>query len=132
MRAPGRPLEPKVRGFMEARFGHDFGRVRVHTDDRAATSARALNAKAYTVGNHVVFAAGRFAPHSTAGRRLRLRLRELGAEFVGESDSAVGDAEEKQRIRQTMTLTNLVGHTIDCGMNFICGDPAVVRHEERF
>ena len=48
--SPGRPLDSPTRAFMEPRFGHDFSDVRVHTDFRAATSARAVNALAYTVG----------------------------------------------------------------------------------
>jgi hypothetical protein len=55
---------------METRFGHDFSQVRVHTDARAAESARAVNANAYTVGSNVVFGEGRYAPRSVAGRRL--------------------------------------------------------------
>jgi hypothetical protein len=70
LRAPGQPLAPATRAAMEPRFGHDFGRVRVHTDARAAASARAVNALAYTVGDDVVFAEGRFAPDAAAGRHL--------------------------------------------------------------
>ena len=66
----GRPLEPGVRGEMEARFGHDFSQVRVHTDVRAAASARAVEAAAYTVGNSVVFGAERFSPGTVEGRSL--------------------------------------------------------------
>jgi hypothetical protein len=66
----GQPLDSAVRTFMEPRFGHDFSRVRVHTDERAATSARAINAQAYTVGNDIVFARGSFDSRSTEGRRL--------------------------------------------------------------
>jgi hypothetical protein len=66
----GRPLDPHTRRSMEARFGYDFSKVRVHTDATAALSARALGAHAYTVGSDVVFAAGRFAPDTVAGRRL--------------------------------------------------------------
>jgi hypothetical protein len=55
---------------MEPRFGHDFGRVRVHTDASAAQSAQAVNAQAYTVGRDVVFGAGRYAPSSPQGQRL--------------------------------------------------------------
>jgi hypothetical protein len=55
---------------MESRFGHDFSRVRVHTDRRAAESARELNALAYTVGPNIVFAAGEYVSHSRAGRHL--------------------------------------------------------------
>jgi len=47
---------------MEPRCGHDFSRVRVHSDSAAEQSARQLNAEAYTVGNNIVFGAGRFAP----------------------------------------------------------------------
>jgi hypothetical protein len=68
--SPGRPLEPGVRGEMEARFGHDFSRVRVHTDGRAAASARAVEAAAYTVGRDVVFGADRFRPGTAEGRSL--------------------------------------------------------------
>ncbi len=55
---------------MEPRLGHDFSGVRVHTDDRAAESARAVNAVAYTVGAHVVFDRAQYAPASRDGRRL--------------------------------------------------------------
>jgi hypothetical protein len=68
--SPGRPLDTQTRAFMESRFGHDFGRVRVHADDHADASARAVDALAYTVGDNVVFAAGQYAPDTTEGRRL--------------------------------------------------------------
>lgn len=55
-----------MRTFMEPRFGQDFSGVRVHTDAKAASSAEALNARAYTVGNHVVFGAGQYSPHLMA------------------------------------------------------------------
>jgi hypothetical protein len=70
LRSPGRPLDDSMRAYMEPRFGHDFSRVRVHDDARAAGSAETLNAAAYTVGNHVVFGSGRYAPASEEGRRL--------------------------------------------------------------
>ncbi|HET7229579.1 MAG TPA: DUF4157 domain-containing protein [Longimicrobium sp.] len=66
----GRPLDPATRGWFEPRFGHDFGRVRVHAGARAGASARALNADAYTLGSDIVFAPGRYAPHTSAGRAL--------------------------------------------------------------
>lgn len=70
LRSSGTPLEPATRAFMEPFFGHDFSRVRVHTDARAAESARAVNALAYTVGPSVVFADGQYRPRTAAGRRL--------------------------------------------------------------
>ncbi|HEU4596991.1 MAG TPA: DUF4157 domain-containing protein [Pyrinomonadaceae bacterium] len=66
----GRPLEATVRRDMERRFGQDFSGVRVHSDRQAARSADALEAQAYTVGSHIVFGAGLYQPHSTAGGRL--------------------------------------------------------------
>ncbi len=70
LRSPGQPLDPATRAFMEPRFGHDFGPVRVHTDARAAQSAQSVNALAYTVGRDVVFDAGQYAPHTREGKSL--------------------------------------------------------------
>ena len=64
----GSPLPTDVRTDMEARLGADFGDVRVHTDDKAHDSARAVNAHAYTVGSDVVFQRGGYDTTSTAGR----------------------------------------------------------------
>jgi hypothetical protein len=65
----GRPLDPGLRSSMEASLGHDFGSVRVHDDSSAASSAKSVQAHAYTVGEHVVFGEGRYQPDSTDGRR---------------------------------------------------------------
>jgi Domain of unknown function (DUF4157) len=67
---PGSPLEPGVRQDMEPRFGHDFSRVTVHSGAAAEQSARDVGASAYTVGNHMVFGKGWFAPATSGGRRL--------------------------------------------------------------
>src|SRR5208283_2914400 len=68
--SPGRPLEPALRQDMEQRFGHDFSRVRVHTDGKAADSAHAVSARAYTVGHDIVFAAGQYDSGANEGRKL--------------------------------------------------------------
>lgn len=70
LHSSGQPLDAGTRSFMESRFNHDFSRVRVHTDERAAKSAQAVNALAYTVGQNVVFAEGRYAAHTASGQRL--------------------------------------------------------------
>jgi len=70
LRSPGQPLERQTQAFMESRFGHDFSRVRIHADAQAAKSARQINAKAYTVGPDIVFAAGRYGPQTESGRLL--------------------------------------------------------------
>jgi hypothetical protein len=66
----GHPLPESERAFFEPRFGRDFGQVRLHTDSRAAESARTVNARAFTVGRNVVLGAGEYAPGNTEGRRL--------------------------------------------------------------
>ncbi|MBC8028988.1 MAG: DUF4157 domain-containing protein [Pyrinomonadaceae bacterium] len=68
--SPGHSLDNDGRAQMEARFGHDFSRVRVHTDGPAAESAQAVNALAYSVGHQIVFGANQYSPGSEAGRRL--------------------------------------------------------------
>jgi hypothetical protein len=70
LRAPGRPLDSETRARFEPRFGHDFSRVRVHTDRAAAESARTVNASAFTVGGDIVFGAGEYAPATAAGQHL--------------------------------------------------------------
>jgi Domain of unknown function (DUF4157) len=70
LRSSGRPLDGDTKSFMESRIGFDFGKVRIHTDPRAAASAEAMNATAYTVGTDVVFASDQYSPHSSAGRKL--------------------------------------------------------------
>lgn len=67
---PSYPLDARTHGYFAARFGHDFSAVRVHADGPAAASAAALNARAYTVGNDVVFGAGEYRPATASGRRL--------------------------------------------------------------
>src|SRR6478752_4900353 len=66
----GAPLDDDTRSFMESRFHHDFSSVRIHTDARAAESASAAAAHAYTLGDHVVFGAGRYEPTSRQGQLL--------------------------------------------------------------
>jgi hypothetical protein len=68
--APGRALDSETRAFMEPRFGRNFGDVRTHTDKKAAESARAVEARAYTVGSDIAFGGDGFVPHTSAGRHL--------------------------------------------------------------
>ncbi|MGI5518764.1 eCIS core domain-containing protein [Streptomyces sp. CA-106131] len=89
--SPGRPLEPDARADLEAQFGCDFSRVRVHADATAAASADAVDALAYTVGRDVVFAQGRYQPDQVQGRRL---LAHELAHVAQQGQIAVGpDAE---------------------------------------
>jgi hypothetical protein len=66
----GRPLDSEVRTDMESTLGHDFSDVRVHDDAAAHESAEAVQAKAYTVGSHVVFQRDAYNPGSDDGRHV--------------------------------------------------------------
>jgi len=70
LRSPGRPLDAAAKRAMETHLGHDFSSVRVHTDSRAAASADAVGAQAYTVGREIVFGAGEYRPATAAGKQL--------------------------------------------------------------
>ena len=70
LRGGGQPLPPSARAFFEPRFGRDFSHVRVHNDGRAAESASAIGAKAFTSGQDVVFGAREYAPESRDGKKL--------------------------------------------------------------
>jgi len=66
----GHPLDSVTRAEMESRFGQDFSQVRVHTDEQAVESARAVDAAAYSVGNDVAFDHGKYAPDTPTGKHL--------------------------------------------------------------
>ena len=87
LRSSGRPLDPDTRALLEPRFGHDFGKVRIHTDDEAAKSAKAVHAVAYTVGHQVAFSTDHYAPETKAG--LWLLAHEL-AHVVQQSGCSSG------------------------------------------
>lgn len=75
LRSSGKPLDRETRAFFEPRFGHDFGKVRVHVGSQAAESTHAVNATAYTLGNSIVWGQGCYPPVGHAG--LGLMAHEL-------------------------------------------------------
>ena len=70
MQGGGRPLDEKTRIFFEQRMGADFGHVRIHTDANAIQTSRDIQARAFTVGNHIAFNSGQYDPSSQAGKHL--------------------------------------------------------------
>ena len=66
----GRGLDRATAAFFEPRFGADLSAVRVHDDERAADSARSMQARAFTIGNDIGFARGEYDPGSETGKRL--------------------------------------------------------------
>jgi hypothetical protein len=74
---PGDPSETEAERLSESverapagPSSFDFSRIRIHTDTAAAESAKALDAVAYTAGNHIIFDTGRYRPETPEGRRL--------------------------------------------------------------
>ena len=70
LRESGHLLDNHTRAFFEPRFSADFSSVKIHTGSQAAASANAINARAYTVGQHIVFNSGQYSPHSEKGKSL--------------------------------------------------------------
>jgi hypothetical protein len=66
----GRPLDAETRSFMESRFGHDFGSVRVHSGKEAARAAHSVGARAFALGRDIAFGERYYAPGTAVGRRL--------------------------------------------------------------
>ena len=93
LRSPGRALDAATRAQMEARFGHDFGRVRIHTDAQADASARAVSAHAYTVGDHVVFASGERPRGPLLAHELTHVVQQRGAVGFAARSAAAHEAE---------------------------------------
>ena len=102
LRGGGQPLPETARAFFEPRFGRDFSQVRIHTDAGAAESAQALSARAYTLGNDIVFGAGEYAPDSNEGKHL----------LAHELTHVV---QQKQGRVQRLSVNVVSGHRQACG-----------------
>jgi hypothetical protein len=89
----GRPLGAETQSRMGAAFGHDFSHVRVHADGAAAAAAQSLDARAFTMGTHIAFAAGQYHPGDPAGDAL------LAHELVHviQQHGAVAAAQDSER-----------------------------------
>jgi len=112
IRSPGQPLAASTRAFFEPQFGQDLSHVRVHLDQDASQSARYVNALAYTVGSHVVFDAGRYAPGTPDGQRL------LGHELTHVVQQSGAGARGEAQVQRTVASTNCRG-----GVNSAPADP---------
>jgi hypothetical protein len=109
VRAGGHPLGRADKAFFEPRFGHSLGLVRLHFDARAARVARAVNARAFTVGSHIVFGPQEYTPGSVAGRRLLAHelvhvTQQTGGD--GSTEATAGDT-FLRRVPGDVTTANL-------------------------
>lgn len=115
LNAAGRPLDAPVRGEMEARFGADFGGVRIHSDTLSAASARAIGARAYTHGEDIVFGAGMYRPDTMPGKTLLAHelahvLQGGGAiRRDGEDESAEAESAESGWLDTLWSVLETIG-----------------------
>jgi len=111
----GHPLPAPVRTDMESHLHHDFSSVRIHTDARAGRSARAVSARAYTVGQQVVFGSGEYQPATSAGRSLIAHelvhtVQQRGQGHIAHQPLTVGPAHDAYE-REAEALA---GHATAC------------------
>lgn len=97
LQSSGQPLDTETRSFMEPRFGHDFSKIRIHTDTKASESAKAVNALAYTVGRNIVFSAGQNALQSNTGKQLIAHELAHVLQQGGSANSGVFEGSHVQR-----------------------------------
>lgn len=93
----GSPLPATERAFFEPRFGRDLSNVRLHTDGQADVASRAINARAFTLGNDVAFAGGEYRPGTSDGRRL------MAHELTHTLQQSGGDGPNASSLAQPMT-----------------------------
>jgi hypothetical protein len=122
----GNPLPAQTNSFFSSRMGYDFSNVKVHTDKNAADSAKGINAKAYTIGNDIVFNEGQFNAESGEGRKL---LAHELAHVIQQNGNEKGDSLQRQseetnseekvllppvQIHVVGSLTQNTRHNADC------------------
>lgn len=139
---PGRALDGEIRRTVEDRLGESLGDVRIHTGPRAAAAAAEIDARAFTVGNHVVFARGEYDPESTAGQHLlvhelaHVRQQDAGVVSTLPRDATVDAAEdesvrEDREPRNRTTVRRLVDGSV-VGIEALSGSTVYLqRHENQ-
>jgi hypothetical protein len=109
----GQALDISTRKLMEERFGHDFSKVRIHTDSAAARSAQAINAQAYTYGRHVVIGSGRYRPDTRDG--VELLAHELT--HVVQQGNRAADTMAPRSISHPQEASEQEAHRMAGGLN---------------
>ncbi|MEZ4734074.1 MAG: DUF4157 domain-containing protein [Caldilineaceae bacterium] len=122
-RTAGQPLPTTTRRAMQARLGHDFSQVRIHTNAQAAASAQAVQARAYTAGSDVVFGAGQYRPATLAGQRLLAHelahvVQQRGALAASAGELTIGDpASAAEREAEQVSAQVIAGQPAAPGMS---------------
>lgn len=120
----GSPMDQRTQQFMENRLGQDFSDVRIHTNDEAAQSARAINAKAYTSGKDIVFDTAQYNPGTESGNQLLAHelvhvVQQTGTiqRKTGNGTDTNNDAEIAKKIHEQLEQGNYRGALVDLNDN---------------
>jgi hypothetical protein len=119
----GQALDGASRAYFEPRFGRDFSQVRLHTSANAANSARSLQARAYTIGHNIAFAAGEYAPATERGAHL---LAHELAHTVQQSTGPGGAIRRKLQVGAGLSMDTKGFTTTKAGDVYTC--PAIVKN----
>jgi hypothetical protein len=113
--SPGSRLDADTRTLMGPHFGRDFSQVRVHSGATAEQSARDVSATAYTVGHHIVFDSGRFAPTTHEGQRLLAHelAHVVQQSGVGGTSRGPSTGEQTQVERRLSPTVQRYGHDVE-------------------
>ncbi|MFN0140303.1 MAG: DUF4157 domain-containing protein [Pyrinomonadaceae bacterium] len=94
----GQPLDSQTRKFFEPRLGYDLGSIRIHTGSTAGESARAIDARAYTLGNNIVLGNGEYKPESESGKRLLAHELAHVVQQSGTSQNSTGGIRVERKL----------------------------------
>jgi len=134
----GQPLDAETREFMDARFGTDLSRVRVHTGGEAGQLNHDLNAHAFTHGSDIFYGAGKApAKDALTAHELAHVVQQSGGSRGGDGSPKLNAAEPSvQRFVKTMggtwdttkydVVKNAAGTAdigLDIELNFTPEDP---------
>jgi len=97
MRGGGQPLSPSVLSFFEPRFGRSFRHVRVHKNAYAAEVAKSMNARAFTLGQDIVFGAGQFEQAMGDGKSL---LAHELSHILQQQENGMSHGQIQRRVRR--------------------------------
>jgi hypothetical protein len=94
LKGSGQSLPPNQRHFFESRMGQDFSGVRIHTGSKAADTAQMIQAKAFTLGNNIVFNTGQYSHDNQEGKKLLAHelthvVQQNGGASVGEKRALI-------------------------------------------
>ena len=105
----GKLLPKQARAFMEPRFGQDFSKIRIHDEPQATKLTSKLNARAFTLGNDIMFNRGEFQPYSLKGQRL---LAHELTHTMQQGTSAIQQAPARKPKKPSVDPDSIVGHPL--------------------